>query len=182
MFRRRKRKNSTVNGFQPESPPSTLVPDSAVPSPIAVGAYHEIKTPPPLTDALKNAIEKAADRSRSELASEGKIKPMAFFVHPDGTMKTVSLPLRDGLQKEALIRRILEKALAESAFAVIILTEMDNEGHTVVLSGVSPGMKASAHVNFNLDNESKTFTSWNINWLNQPVRNVFIDDIFDATS
>jgi hypothetical protein len=182
MFRRRKRKNSTVNGFQPESPPSTLVPDSAVPSPIAVGAYHEIKSPPLLTDALKNAIEKAADRSRSELASEGKIKPMAFFVHPDGTMKTVSLPLRDGLQKEALIRRILEKALAESAFAVIILTEMENEGYKVVLSGISPGMKASACVDYRFDKESKTVTSWKINWLNQPVQNFFIDGIFDTTS
>jgi len=105
---------------------------------------------------------------------------MAFFVHADNTMKAVYLSLRNEYNKESLIRRIREKALAENAFAVIILTEMDNEGHTVVLSGVSPGMKASARVNFNLDNESKTVTSWKINWLNQPVRNVFIDDIFDT--
>ena len=80
-----------------------------------------------MTDAFKSTIEKAADRSRSELASEGKIKPMAFFVHADGTMKTVSLSVKDEYQKEALIRRIREKALAENISTVIVLTEMDDE-------------------------------------------------------
>ena len=96
-----------------------------------------------MTDAFKSTIEKAADRSRSELVSAGRIKPMAFFVHADGTMKTVSLSLKDEYQKEVLIRRIREKVLAENISTVIVLTEMDNE-HTAVLSGVSPGMKGSA--------------------------------------
>ena len=182
MFRRRKRKNITANGAQPESPHSTIVPDSASPSPVAFGVHHETKTSPLLTDALKDAIEKAADRSRSELTSEGKIKPMAFFVHADGTMKTVSLLLRDEHQKEALIRRIREKALAENAFAVIMLTEMDNEGHKVVMSGVSPGMRASARVDYRFDNETKIVTSWKISWLKQPFQNVFLDGIFDMAS
>jgi len=179
MFRRRRKKNITVNGSRPEPSSSTLAPDSATPSPTGVCVYHETKTPPFLTDALKGAIEKAADRLRSELASEGKIKPMAFFVHADGTMKTVSFLLRDAHQKEALIRRIREKAIAENAFTVMILTEMDHGRHEALLSAVSPGARASARVDYSFDNETKTVTSWKISWLKPPVQNVFLDGIFD---
>ena len=93
-------------------------------------------------------------------------------------MKTVSLSVKDEYQKEALIRRIREKALAENISTVIILTEMDDE-HTAVLSGVSPGMKGSARVDYSFDNKTKTIISWKISWLNQPVQNVFLDGIFD---
>jgi hypothetical protein len=180
MFRRRKRKSGTGNRTNPEPPP--LVLNSATPSPFSVDIHRETKTSPVLSDAFKGAIEKAADWSRTGLASEGKIRPMVFFVHADGTMKTVSLTFKDELHKELLKTRIREKALAENAIAVIILTEMDNEGHKVVLSGVSPGMKASAYVDYGLDSGSKTITSWKINWMNQAVQNIFLDGIFDAAS
>jgi hypothetical protein len=179
MFRRRKKKNNTVNGDQSEPSLPFRVPNSAAPS--SVDVHHQTRASLPFTDAFKDAMEKAAGWTGHH-GSEGTIKPMAFFVHADNTMKAVFLSLRDEYNKESLIRRIREKALAENAFAVIILTEMDNEGHTVVLSGVSPGMKASARVNYSLDTESKTVTSWKINWLNQPVQNVFVDGIFDTTS
>ena len=126
MFRRRKRKNQTTNTTQPESPPPDRAPNIDESSPATV-TTRETKTSPVLSDAFKSAIEKAADRSRSELASEGKLRPMAFFVHADGTMKTVSLSVKDEYQKEALIRRIQEKALAENISTVIVLTEMDDE-------------------------------------------------------
>jgi hypothetical protein len=96
-----------------------------------------------LTDAFKGAIERAADWQRKDIASEGKIKPMVFFVHEDGTMKAVYLSLKDEYQKESLICKIREKAHAEHAFAVLFMKELDTEQHTVVLSGVSPGIKAS---------------------------------------
>lgn len=180
MFRRRKRKNQTVDATQSESPPSVQAPNSDTQAPTIVGAHQETKTPPLLSDAFKRAIEKAADRSKNELVSEGKIKPMAFFVHADGTMKTVSLFVKDGYQKEVLIRRIQEKALAENISTVVILTEIDNE-HGVVLSGVSPGMRGSACIDYSFDNTTKTITSWKVTWLNQPVQNVFLDSIFDKT-
>ena len=103
---------------------------------------------------------------------------MAFFVQADGTMKTVSLSVKDEYQKEALIRRIREKALAENISTVIVLTEMDDE-HTAVLSGVSPGMKGSASISYSFDDKTKSVTSWKTTWLNQPVQNVFLDGIFD---
>jgi hypothetical protein len=80
-----------------------------------------------LTSAFKITIEKAADRSKSELSSTGKLKPIAFFVNPAGTMKTVSLSLKDEYQKDVMRRRIREKALEENISTVIILTEMAGE-------------------------------------------------------
>ena len=115
-----------------------------------------------------------------ELASKGKIEPMAFFVHADGTMKAVSLKLKSGQQKEMIVRRIGEKVSAEDAFAVIVLTETDDE-HGMILSGVTPGARASARVDFGFDKKTKTVTSWKMNWLSQPVQNVFLDGIFNKT-
>jgi hypothetical protein len=179
MFRKRKRKNKTVHGAQPDSPPAVLAPDSSISSPITVGVYRETKTPPLLTDAFMGAIEKAADRARSELASQGKIKPTAFFVYTDGTMKVVSLSFKDELQKDGLIRRIREKALAENASDVLVLTEAEHERHVMtVLSGATPGMSASARVDYSFDKETKTVTSWKMSWLDKPVQNVFLDGIF----
>ena len=180
MFKRRKKKHQTVNTTEPESPPSVREPNSDTPPRTVVGAYQETKTSPLLSNAFKSTIEKAADRSRSELVSEGKIKPMAFFVHADGSMKTVSLSVKDEFQKDVLMLRIREKALEENIPTVIVLSEIDNE-HGVVLSGVSSGMRGAARVNYNFDNKTKTVTSWKITWLNQPLQNVFLDGIFDKT-
>ena len=91
MFRRRKKKNATVNDTQSEFLPSVYAPNSDTSSSTAVVASRETKISPSLTDALKSVIEKAADRLKNQLASEGKLKPMAFFMHADSAMKTVSL-------------------------------------------------------------------------------------------
>jgi len=180
MFRRRKKKNKTVNETQAESLPQIKAPDSDILPPAVIGAHQETKTPPLLSDAFKSTIEKAADKARSELVSEGKIKPRTFFVQEDGTMKTVSLSVKNEYQREALIRRIQEKVLAENIPTVIVLSEIDNE-HGMLLSGASPGMKGSARVDYSFDNTTKIVTSWKISWLNQSVQNVFLDGIFDKT-
>jgi hypothetical protein len=178
MFRRRKRKHQTVNETQTESPQSVQSPNSDIPPSVVAGTHQETKTPPPLSDAFKSTIEKAADRSRNELVSEGKIKPMAFFAHADGSMKTVSFSLKGEYQKDALIRRIREKALEENISIVIVLSEIDNE-HGMLLSGVSPDMKGSARVDYSFDNKTKTVTSWKITWLSQSVQNVLLEGIFE---
>jgi hypothetical protein len=180
MFRRRKKKNTTINDTQSESPPSVHASNSDTPPHTVVTTYQETKTSPSLTDAFKSTIEKAADRSRNELVSEGKLKPMAFFVHADGTMKTVSVSVKDEYQKESLIRRIQEKVSAENISTVIILAEMADE-HRAVLSGVSPNMRGSACVDYSFNNTTKTVALWKMTWLNQPVRNIFLDGIFDKT-
>jgi hypothetical protein len=177
MFRRRKRKNKTINETQPEFSPPVRAPNIDTPPPTFVSAHQETKTSPLLSDAFKSTIEKASDRSRNELVSEGKLKPMGFFIQTDGTMKTVSLSVKDEYQKEALIKRIREKVLAENVSTVIVLSEIDNE-HGMLLSGVSPGMKGSARVDYNFDNTTKTVASWKMTWLNRPLQNVFLDGIF----
>jgi len=178
MFRRRKKKNATVNDTQSEFLPSVYAPNSDTSSSTAVVASRETKISPSLTDALKSVIEKAADRLKNELASEGKLKTTTFFVNADGTMKTVALSVKDEFQKDVLIRRIREKALEENISTVITLTEMDYE-HTAVLSGVSPGVRGSACIDYSFNNTTKTVDLWKITWLNQPVRNVFLEGIFD---
>jgi hypothetical protein len=178
MFRRRKKKNKTVNETQTESPASIQILDSDISPPAVVGTRQETKIPPFLSNAFKRAIEKAADRSKNELISEGRIKPMAFFVQADGTMKTVSLSVTSEYQKEALIRRIQEKALVENISTVIALSEIDNK-HGMLLSGVSPAEKGSACIDYNFDGKTRTIISWKISWLNQPAPNVFLDGIFD---
>ena len=178
MSKRRRRKNVTVNGTRSESPSSTLAPDSGAPPPNVVGAHHETKTP--LTDAFKDTVNKAVDRAKSELISEGKIKPMVFFEHADGSMKTVYFFVKDGYKKEALIRRIREKVSAENISTVVILTEIDDK-HGVVLSGVTIGMRGSACINYGFDKTTKTIDSWKMTWLNQFVQNALLDGIFDKT-
>jgi hypothetical protein len=181
MFRKRQRRNDRSSGPRPNSPPAVAAPDSPKPSQGAAGVDRETRTQPVLTDAFKGAIEKAADRAKIELASKGKIKPMAFFAYGDGTLKMVSLALRGGQQKEEVIRRIREKVIGENAFAVITLSEVDHERPGMLLSGVTSGARVSARVDYGFDKETKVVTSWKMNWLNQPVQNVFLDGIFDKT-
>jgi len=178
MFRKRKRKNKAINEAQPGHPRPTQVTGSdSAPQP-AAGVYQKDKTPPALTDEFKSSMEKAADRSRSELISEGKMKPMVFFIYADGTMKTVTVSVKDEHQKEALIQRIREKASAENITTVIALTEMESEGR-VIFSGVCGGVRGSARVEYSFDNKTKTITSWQMTWLNRPSRNVFLEGVFD---
>jgi hypothetical protein len=178
MFKRRKRKNQTVSTAQPESSSPDRGPNIDKSPPSAAHVCQETKTPLLLSDAFKNAIKKAANRSRNELVSAGRIKPMAFFVHGDGTMKTVSLWARDEYQKELLTRRIREKVLAENISTVIVLTEMDNE-KTLILSGVSAGMKGAAGIEYGFDNTTRTVTLWKMTWLSRPFQDIFLDGIFD---
>ncbi len=175
MAWKRRRRNDKVNG----SPPAVVASDSSKSSPGSTGIDGETKTPPVLTGAFREAIEKAADRARSELASKGKMDSMVFFMYEDGILKTMTLTLRGAQQQEALARRIREKVLAENVLAVITLTEMGREQQVMVLSGVTSGARASARVEYGFDKGTKAITSWKVIWLAKPVQNVFLDGIFD---
>jgi hypothetical protein len=172
---RRKKKNVISKDIQPGPASSATIRD-----PVTPVVATEANTPAVFVKAFKDAMEKAAAWPTTGLASVEKIKPMAFFVYKDSTMKGVSLSFSDELHKESLIHRIREKARAENACVVITLTEENHEKNMVVLSGVSPGMKASAYVDYDLEFESKKVTSWKIRWLDQFVQDVFLDSIFDA--
>jgi hypothetical protein len=114
------------------------------------------------------------------LAAKGSLGPTAFFVQTDGTMKVVTLLIRDEQQKETLIGRIREKTKAENVTAVLVLVDAERgKRGMMILSGVAPGMSASARVEYSFDKESKSVTSWKISWLEGPPRSAFLEGVFD---
>ncbi len=178
MFRRRKKKNKAVQETQPELSPPVQTPKTDPSSQPSIPTYQETKTSPLLTDAFQEAFEKVVERLKSKLISEGKIEPMVFFVEKDGSMKTAVLSVKDDFQKEELVRRIREKTLAEDISTVITLTAV-GDGDRVVLSGVNPNASGSALIDYSFDNATRAITSWKMNRLAQPLKNIFLDGIFD---
>src|SRR5512133_3936098 len=139
MFRRRRKKSNSDNQARPQNPPSPAAPGSPPPPPGPGGGYREAKNPPPLTEAFKEAIEKAVERAKKDLGATGKLGPTAFFVNKDGTMKVAALSFRAEHQQDAVIRRIKEKASAENAFAVMVLSEQGRGRRGMILSAATLG-------------------------------------------
>ncbi len=149
----------------------------------SIGTDQKIPAPPLFHVVFKAFVDRAVDGTKSELASSGQIGPTVFFVYPNGTMKAGALSFRDEFRRDLLKRRIREKALAENAAAVMVLTEGEGEGPgTVILSGAAPGMRASLRVDYAFDKNTKAITSWKTRWLHSPCRNTFLDGIFDTPS
>jgi hypothetical protein len=135
--------------------------------------------PVPLTDTMKSIFENAADMARRRLDSARKFVPMAFFAYENNAMKTVSFSFTNELQKDAWIRRIREKALAERASCVLVMIAGDDRKEGVaILSGAAPGAQASARLDYRFDEKTKTIALWKITFLNHPARNDFICSIF----
>ncbi|MBP7529094.1 MAG: hypothetical protein KA801_14280 [Syntrophorhabdaceae bacterium] len=103
-----------------------------------------------------------------------------FFVYANGMMNVGRLFFKDELHEQLLKRRIREKALAENASAVLLLAEGGKPG-TILLSGTAPGMRVSARVDYVFDKNTKAITSWEPHWLDDPLKNAFLDGIFDTT-
>jgi hypothetical protein len=181
MGRRGNRRGNQADRSQPRPPLSSPQP-AHFPGrpPVSVGSNRATQAPPHLSDDFKGIFERAADRARGNLASTGTVGPTVFFVYTDGTMKVLSFTRRHQLQPEELIRRIREKALAESASAVLVLTEAEHGPQgKAVLSGATSGMTASVLVEYGFDQKTKTVTSWKISWLDKPVQNMLLEGIFD---
>ncbi len=145
-------------------------------------------------DALRVIVQRAAEMVKGEVASTGKTRPLAIFVYENetgnpevSTAKMVSLAWRDELQKEALIRRIREKASMERAAAVLILSETEPESRSssqrqvsFILSGAARGASLSARIEYVFDKETKSITSWDMRWLKGPAQTTFLDHMFPA--
>jgi len=159
---------------------SPLATPASLGSPHAVPSKTNPETPVPSADLLK-IFEKAADRVKSDLASEVKIRPMAFFAFADGGMKVVSFSFKDDLQRDLQIERIREKTLTEGASAVLVLTEVEPMG-LAMLSGVTPGESASALLRYSFGKGMKDLASFKMSWVNHPPQSIFLEGIFDKTS
>jgi hypothetical protein len=138
---------------------------------------------------------------KNEVASTGPVGPTAIFVYENetdnpgtSTMNAVSLHWTSDLHKEALIKRIREKAFTEHASAVLMLTEAEPQrvnGRSrssaqrqgrLILSGVTPEVSLSVRVDYSFDKEAKRITLWEMHWLDRPVQNVFLDGVFERTA
>jgi len=169
MFRKRKKKDVTVNGYHSQSADSQ-----------ASHSVTQAKPASQITDAFRAIVENTTERVKDDLASTGRIIPTVFFAYPDGTMKVVSFSFKDDLQKDTLAIRIREKALEEGTCAVLVLTEHERPG-TAILSGTTNGIHISVLVNYSYDKETKTVASWKITWHKEPVHDILLEGIFDKS-
>ncbi|OPY84679.1 MAG: hypothetical protein A4E65_00243 [Syntrophorhabdus sp. PtaU1.Bin153] len=182
MSRRRKRKDDTSSGSLQESSSSGTTLPGAPSYNVSVGAAdHSITVPLFLTGIFKEVFERAVGRARNQLASSGRIEPTVFFGYTNGMIKTGVLSFKDEFHKELLKKRVREKTLAENASVVIVLTEGERSG-TILLSGAASGMRASARVDYAFDKNTKTITLWKVRWLDNPLRNAFLEGIFNTAS
>jgi hypothetical protein len=167
---RKKRKSGEATS------PSLPQPSNRAPLP----GPSDRKMPAYLTDAMKSIFEQAADIARRHYGAAGKAVPMAFFVSENNAINGVSFSFTGELGKDAWIRRIKDKALAEKATCVLVLIGAEPAKKGVsILTGAAPGVKISARIDYAIDEKTKTVTSWKTSFLDQPVRNDFINRIFD---
>jgi hypothetical protein len=137
--------------------------------------------------------------AKRALAGQGRVAPMAVFAYKGepghtegdgGEFKSVSLVWRTEFQKETIKKRIKEKASAESASAVVILTRAETEGAggrakgssqqkgVLVFSGATADARASAKVTYVLEKEAKTLSSWEMRLSAEPGETFFLEGVF----
>ncbi len=185
---RRKRKNPAYSKGDPNTP------ESPVPAAPPVGGAAANHAKVSLPAVLKAAFERAADMAKRALGSKGAVTPIAVFAYKGepgnregkgDEFKSVSLVWRTELQKEIIKRRIKEKASAERASAVVVLTRAGTEGAgarakaspqqkgVLLFSGATPNVRASAKVTYVLEKEAKNLSTWEMRLSAEPGRNVF---------
>ena len=164
----------------PEEPPAAAEPKVSLPG------------------LLRPAFERAAETAKRGLCAQGKILPMAVFAYRGGRgperrpdeFKVVSLVWRTQLQKETVKRRIKEKALAERASAVVVLSKVDAEGTqgrskdngeqkgVLTFAGAMPDLRGSARATYVLVKQTKTITSWEMQLSADPGEHFFLEGLF----
>jgi hypothetical protein len=153
-----KRKKQKKSGVQPPPAPSVAS---------APGISSEI---PP---ALKSLMEQAADCAKIELASSGKIVPKALFVYdgesPTSAPRTVEVMLsfRNEEQKDALKKRVREKAVEEGAQAVVVVDQIG--GQQVSIFGASADARIAASISYQFDVKTKAIDRWDLQWRTTPL-------------
>ena len=139
---------------------------------------------PPVPNILRAAVEKAAALAKHDVSSSGRITPAALFVYgaltdPEANRTTtVSLHWRDEFQKEAVRRRIRDKALLEGACAVVVLNPHD---HVLLITGrtrADTGITAS--VDYLCESDAHVLSRWELEWRADPVTDFFCDGVFGA--
>ena len=153
-FRRRKRKDSHT--VQRLVPPQVSSP--------AITPEDDSKGPliPPL---LMASVEKAADLAKRELIDTGRITPKALFVYDEQShprITVVSLAWRSEFEKDALAKKIRDKAFQEDARAVVVI---GIQPQIVTVSGMTFETEVTASVDYTFDGGTRTIGRWELRWL-----------------
>ena len=112
------------------------------------------------------SVEKAADLAKRELNDTGRITPKALFVYDEQShprITVVSLAWRNEFEKDALAKRIRDKALQEDARAVVVI---GIQPQIVTLSGMTFETEVTASVDYTFDGGTRTIGRWELRWLN----------------
>jgi hypothetical protein len=151
---------------------------------------------PSSRETFKAVFEKVLTMVNNRVNFRDRAAPLAIFIFENGDrkgdglecghMKVVSLSWRTEFYKEMIRKKIHEKAAREGALAVILLTDAGPRapsGNSLqrgafLLSGASLRVDAGASVAYTLDEQSRSFSFSGIEWLNEPVKNFFLDGIF----
>lgn len=144
-------------------------PQSESPNPRAAVVSSEV---PPV---LRSLMQEAADRAKTELTTTGRITPKALFLYdeesPGSGSKTVmvTLSVRSEQQREALRKRVRDKAAAEGARAVVIVHDIRAKQLSVL--GVIDETQITASINYAFNSQKKTVERWEIAWHTAPSDN-----------
>ena len=181
---RRRRKKKVITP-QPPSPGVTtaVASDPRAPSPSQQKAF-------------KAVFEKVLAMVNNRVSFTDRIAPLAVFVFENGDrkgdglengdMKAVSLRWRTEFYREIVRKKIHDKAAHEGALAVVLLTDARSptrsanflQRGTFLLSGATLRANAGASVAYTLDEQSRFFSFSEIEWLDEPVGDFFLDGIF----
>jgi len=115
---------------------------------------------------------------------------MALFVYGKGldgkaleesTTQAIFIRWKNESHKEAVRRRIQEKAALEGACAVVLLLPgeaAELRPGTLLITGVASRTAAEASVTHTFDKETRTFTFSEFRWRDQPAPNFFLEGLF----
>ena len=137
-------------------------------------------------EVFKPLFEKALAVAKSKLHTTGRIGATALFVYgkaSEGSLNQnvtqVSLSYKDEFHKEAVRRKMHEKALAENASAVVLLVPaLRDRESAFLISGAMPGITADASVTYTFDKATKTFSFSELVWRDEPMRDFFFEGLF----
>jgi hypothetical protein len=111
------------------------------------------------------SVEKAADLAKRELIDTGRITPKALFVYDEQShprITVVSLAWRSEFEKDALAKKIRDKAFQEDARAVVVIGIQPS---IVTLSGMTFKTEVTASVDYAFDGGTRAIGRWELRGL-----------------
>ena len=134
------------------------------------------------------SVEGAADRAKRELTDTGKTTPKALFVYDgqvplsDSMITVVSLAWRTEFLKDALWKKIKDKALQENARAVVVMVigPVKRKGLLTVY-GMTRETEIGAWVGHAFDRDTKTVGRWELRWPNETPGDTLQDHVSSSS-